>query len=77
VSRSFETVELYVDGELDRARSLELYEHLQGCSSCLGRADFRRRLRAVVQSKWGPQAPEELFERITESIRASEGPGGR
>lgn len=70
-------IELYVDGELDRARSLELYEHLQGCSSCLGRADFRRTLKAVVRSKWGPQAPEELFERIAESIRASERPTGR
>jgi mycothiol system anti-sigma-R factor len=70
-------IELYVDGELDHARSLELYEHLQECSSCLGRADFRRTLKAVVRSKWGPQAPEELFERIAESIRASERPTGR
>ncbi len=70
-------IELYVDGELDRVRSLELDEHLQGCRSCLGHADFRRRLKSVVRSKWGPQAPEDLFERITESIRASEGPAGR
>ena len=70
-------IELYVDGELDRVRSLELDEHLQGCGSCLGRADFRRRLKAVVRSKWGPQAPEGLFERIAESIRSSERPAGR
>lgn len=70
-------IELYVDGELDRARSLELDEHLLGCSSCLGRADFRRRLKAVVRSKWGSQAPEELFERVAESIRTSQRPAGR
>lgn len=51
-------IELYVDGELDRARSLELYEHLQGCSSCLGRADFRRTLKAVVRSKWDRRLPK-------------------
>ena len=70
-------IELHVDGELDHARSLELDEHLQGCESCLGRADFRRRLKVVVRSKWGPQAPEELFERIAESIRSSEQPAVR
>lgn len=64
-------IELYVDGELDRARTFELNEHLKGCRSCLGRAEFRRRLKAVVRSKWGPRTPEELFERVVESIRAS------
>lgn len=70
-------IELYVDGELDRARCFELDEHLQGCSSCLRRADFRRRLNAVVRSKWGSHAPEELFERIAESIRTSQRSAGR
>ena len=70
-------IERYVDGELDGSRSLELDEHLRGCASCLTHAEFRRRLKAVVRSKWGPRAPEEIFERIAESIRGSERPFGR
>jgi mycothiol system anti-sigma-R factor len=63
-------IELYVDGELDGRRSLELAEHLRVCGSCLARAEFPRRLSAVVRSKWGPRAPEEILERIAASIRS-------
>lgn len=70
-------IELYVDGELDRRRSLELDEHLRECRSCLGHADFQRRLKDVVRSKWGPETPEHLMDRISQAIRGSEEPAGR
>ncbi len=67
-------IELYVDGELDRPRSLQLAQHLRECTSCLDHADFRRGLKDAVRSKWGTEMPEHLMERIRQSIRPSEGP---
>ena len=67
-------IELYVDGELDRRRSLELAKHLRACTSCLDHADFQRRLKDVVRSKWVAETPKGLMERIGQSIRSSEDP---
>ncbi len=63
-------IELYIDGEVDEARSVDLAGHLTGCTSCLDRADFRRRLKEIVAVKCrGDHTPEDLLLRIRASIR--------
>ena len=65
-------VELYIDGELDPAKSLLLAEHLGGCGSCLDHADFRRRLKDIVARKCrGDETPEHLVTRVRESLRTN------
>jgi anti-sigma factor (TIGR02949 family) len=46
-------IERFLDGELGPPRSLTLETHLQECSPCMERADFKRHVRALVASRCG------------------------
>ncbi|HEX8098954.1 MAG TPA: zf-HC2 domain-containing protein [Actinomycetota bacterium] len=67
-------VEHYLHGELDSAAAAELAEHLADCGSCYDRAEFARRLKAVVRSKCQSAAPEYLVVRIQTALRRERGP---
>ncbi len=63
-------IELYLDGELGGEVCAEIREHLSGCSPCMGRTEFRRRLRGLLAAKCGcEEMPAELRERIQFLLR--------
>jgi len=60
----------YLDRELDRDAAGKLERHLQECRECFSRAEFERRLQALVRrSCTGEQAPPELRERLRRLLR--------
>ncbi|HLB38907.1 MAG TPA: mycothiol system anti-sigma-R factor [Actinomycetota bacterium] len=62
-------VEAYLDGEVDAALAGRITEHLSDCSPCMDRAEFRRHLKDLVQSKCEERAvPDVLRERIQHLI---------
>jgi anti-sigma factor (TIGR02949 family) len=67
-------IEHFLHGELDPARHALLADHLSGCSPCLHRAEFRRKLKEIVRTKCRSEAPEGLMVRIRAAIRAEPGP---
>jgi anti-sigma factor (TIGR02949 family) len=66
-------LDLYLDGELPAARARVVEKHLAGCSPCLARGEFRRRVVEIVRAKCrSPQEeepPASLHLRIRRSIR--------
>ena len=62
-------VEHYLHGELDSGKAADLAEHLAECESCFGRAEFARRLKAVVRAKCRSEAPEYLVVKIRTALR--------
>ena len=64
-------IEHYLHGELDRARSVHLAEHLADCPPCFERAEFRRRLKEIVRVKCRSEAPEHLVWKVRMAIRTS------
>lgn len=60
----------YLDRELDGESSTQLQRHLQECRECFSKAEFERRLRALLRrSCGGEQAPPELRERLSRLLR--------
>jgi mycothiol system anti-sigma-R factor len=60
----------YLDHELDGESSTELQRHLQECRECFSKAEFERRLRALLRrSCGGDQAPPELRKRLSRLLR--------
>ncbi len=58
-------LQIYLDGETDEEFADRVARHLDRCAPCLDRAEFERRLRAIVAAKCGTEcAPAELRERI-------------
>jgi anti-sigma factor (TIGR02949 family) len=67
-------LEAYLDGELieDARRLVEV--HLQGCSPCFERSEFRARLRLIVRKKCTvvTDLPPEVADRIRGAIASTE-----
>lgn len=58
-------IEAYIDHELDAGRQVEIQEHLDACSPCLDRAEFRAKLREIVSARCcSEDVPTELADRI-------------
>jgi mycothiol system anti-sigma-R factor len=68
-------IEHYIDGELDPSRSVHLAQHIEGCGSCLERADFQRRLKEIVRSKcrYDQVPPEHLLGKVRRAIESEQG----
>ncbi len=65
-------VEAYLDGEVDQALAGRIGQHLTDCSPCMDRAEFRKHLKELVQSKCAESdVPETLRERIKGLIAES------
>jgi mycothiol system anti-sigma-R factor len=60
-------LETYADHELEAGRAEEIKHHLDLCSPCMDRAEFRSRLREIVARKC---CSEEVPDPVVERIRA-------
>ena len=63
-------LEAFLDGELPADRAAVVGEHLEACSPCLGRSDFRLQLRVIVAQKCrgAAELPPRLEERVRRAI---------
>ena len=62
-------VEAYLDGEVDTALAERIKGHLSDCSPCGDRAEFRKHLKELVQSKCTErEVPDALVDRIRQLI---------
>ena len=70
-------IQQFLDGELESSVTIEIEQHLSGCSPCMQRVEFRRHLKVMISSKCrGDAVPAELDEKIRGLIRTldTEGP---
>jgi mycothiol system anti-sigma-R factor len=62
-------VEAFLDGEVDPALATRIRGHLGDCSPCMDRAEFRKHLKELVQSKCiEREVPDALLDRIRQLI---------
>ncbi|WP_299314279.1 anti-sigma factor family protein [uncultured Halomonas sp.] len=54
----------YLDRELGARQAEEIERHLARCRDCFSRAEFERRLRAMVEASGTVKAPPRLHRRI-------------
>jgi anti-sigma factor RsiW len=65
-----ELIHAYLDGELDIVRSLEMEEHLKGCTICADAYEAQRQLRSELSvHELSFRAPPSLHKRIREAMR--------
>lgn len=57
-------LETFLDGEVPHDVGAAVEEHLRLCPPCLDRADFERRVRALVASRCRDTAPPSLVDSI-------------
>jgi anti-sigma factor (TIGR02949 family) len=58
-------LERFLDGELPEPDRVVLDRHLNGCTPCMERADFKRHVRMLLASRCGgDQAPEALHDKV-------------
>jgi anti-sigma factor (TIGR02949 family) len=61
-------VEHFLHGELDPDEAARLSSHLDTCPPCFERAEFQRKLKAIVKFKCRSDAPTHLVWRVREAI---------
>jgi mycothiol system anti-sigma-R factor len=62
-------IERFLDGAIEPPRSLTLETHLQECSPCMERADFKRHVRELVASRCGcDEVPAGLKVKVMEML---------
>ena len=58
-------IERFLDGEMAAEERSTIDVHLQGCSPCMQRADFKRHLKELIASSCGcDDVPPDLRERV-------------
>lgn len=57
-------LEEYLDNEMPADVESAVARHLEECPPCMDRADFERRVRALVASKCRDRAPDGLVDSI-------------
>lgn len=62
--RALRKIEIYVDGELEPAEAEMLTAHLDDCPPCGDRAEFQRRLKALLAAKCASETPVSLRVRL-------------
>jgi anti-sigma factor (TIGR02949 family) len=63
-------LDIYLDGELDAVRSLEIEDHLHACAHCLQSYNYRHSIRAGLKANsFYFKAPADLKRRIQRSVR--------
>jgi mycothiol system anti-sigma-R factor len=64
-------LERWLDGESDESVQLQVHTHLRGCSPCMQRVEFRKRLKVVIQTKCaGDALPVDLQDRLKGLLRS-------
>ncbi len=61
-------IEHFLHGELDLGEAARLADHLDTCPPCFERAEFQRKLKAIVKDKCHSRAPDHLVWRVREAI---------
>jgi mycothiol system anti-sigma-R factor len=61
-----ETVELYLDGELDGESCVRIRAHLERCSTCAAQIQLAREIQSELRSLPELEAPAPVLERILE-----------
>jgi anti-sigma factor (TIGR02949 family) len=69
-------LERFLDGELPTSEIGRVSEHLAACYPCTDRATFEEQLRAVVRRGCVDAAPDDLVERIRDTLDAGVVRGG-
>jgi anti-sigma factor (TIGR02949 family) len=59
-----ESLQTFLDGECPDDVEAEVAEHLSECPPCLDRADFERKVRAMVAERCRDTAPAGLMDAI-------------
>ena len=64
-------LERFLDGELPEPDRVALDRHLNGCTPCMERADFKRHVRVLLASRCGcDKVPEALHEKVAALLQA-------
>ena len=66
--RALRSIEVYLDGELDPPEAEMVRAHLGDCPPCGSRAEFQRRLKAVLAAKCVSDMPASLRIRLREIL---------
>jgi mycothiol system anti-sigma-R factor len=62
-------IERFLDGEMGPLQHVKLDTHLQGCSPCMERADFKRHVKELVASRCGcDEVPAHLKDKIMQTL---------
>jgi anti-sigma factor (TIGR02949 family) len=70
--RVLRLLETYCDGELPPAQAALVARHLDRCTGCLDRRDFRVRYQAIIRQKCGSaECPDSLLTRIRGLLASS------
>lgn len=59
-----DSLQTFLDGESPADVEAAVAEHLQECPPCLDRADFEKRVRALVAAKCRDAAPPGLMDSV-------------
>jgi len=71
-NETIERLYTYLDGELTDERRIEIKQHLDECSPCLGAFDFEAELRHVIANRCKDHVPEALRKRVHDAILEEE-----
>ncbi len=70
--QALQDIERFLDGEMDQPERGLIDEHLQGCTPCMERADFKRSVKELIASRCGcDDLPSGLRERISGLLQGS------
>jgi mycothiol system anti-sigma-R factor len=64
---------VFLDGELNDERWLQIQHHLDECSPCLEAFDFEAELKVMVATRCREQVPYQLRARVAQAIEAASG----
>ena len=58
-------IERFLDGEMTAPQAVEVESHLQSCTPCMERADFKRHLKVLIAERCGcDEVPQSLVLRV-------------
>ena len=59
-------IERFLDGEMTAPQAVEVESHLQSCTPCMERADFKRHLKVLIAERCGcDEVPQSLRLRVS------------
>ncbi|CAN5249183.1 hypothetical protein BH23ACT9_BH23ACT9_39070 [soil metagenome] len=62
-------IQTFLDGECPDDVEAAMAAHLSACPPCLDRADFERKVRALVASRCRDSAPQGLMDSIRQRLQ--------
>ena len=72
--QALKDLELFLDGEMDQPGQDLLDAHLNGCTPCMERADFKRHVKELIASRCGcDEVPSGLRDTISSLLESRGG----